>query len=155
MIRASNGSNGDKIAAMLTYFNAFISGELNSVFTHIVLLGGALAAEIAIAAGIILETPKEKSHREKLGMRLVIGGVVVSALFTIALFVFDEGISRAQQSLINKQESEILTLTRKAGDAEQLADNAIKQANTAQTRLARLLETENELEKLQSKLLVL
>jgi hypothetical protein len=92
---------------MLTYFNAFISGELNPLFTHVVLLGGSIIAEFAVAAGIILESPKTKSFREWLGMALVLGGVSIGAVLTISLFVFDEGISRAQQSKIIALETRI------------------------------------------------
>jgi hypothetical protein len=84
----------------MTYVNAFFSGELDPLLTHIVLLGGAIAAEFAVAIGIVLETPKEKTLREWIGMILVLGGVSVGALFTISLFIFDEGISTAQQSKI-------------------------------------------------------
>src|ERR1017187_9611314 len=94
------GTNGASMAAMLTYARAFLNGELNELVTHIVLLGGAIGAEFAVAAGIILEAPKVKDFREKLGMWLVLGGVLISAVFTVGLFVFDEGISRKQQSQI-------------------------------------------------------
>jgi hypothetical protein len=98
------------MAAILRYFNAFIAGELNSASTHIILLGGSLVAEFAVAIGIILESPREKSYRERLGMVLVLGGVSIGAALTIALFVFDEGISRAQQSTITVQQAKIIAL---------------------------------------------
>ena len=78
-----------------TFISAFVAGKLNSVLTHIVLLGGAIVAEFMVAVGIILEAPKVKTRRERMGMVLVLGGVSVSAILAIALFVFDEGISRA------------------------------------------------------------
>lgn len=82
------------MAAMISIFNAFVSGQLDSFWTHAVLLGGAIMAEVFVAIGIWLESPKEKSFREWLGLGFVFSGVVVSAVFTIGLFVFDEGISQ-------------------------------------------------------------
>jgi len=86
------------IASM--YLNAFWSGGLDAFWPHIILLGTSIAAEFAVALGIILESPKEKACREKVGMILVLGGVSIGAICTIGLFVFDEGVSRAQQSVI-------------------------------------------------------
>lgn len=82
---------------MTTFFDAFVSGQLDPALTHVTLLGGSILAEFAVAAGIVLESPKEKTLREWAGMGLVLGGVFVSAIFTIALFVFDEGISNRQE----------------------------------------------------------
>jgi hypothetical protein len=61
---------------------------------HVGLLGLSIAAEGAVAWGIWLESPKIKTCRDWLAMGLVLGGVVVGAICTIALFVFDEGTSR-------------------------------------------------------------
>lgn len=90
------------IAAIHPIAIRFLAGELDPDWTHAVLIGGAILAEFAVAAGIILEAPKEKGIREWMGLVLVLGGVVVSAVFTILLFVFDEGISRTQQSDIGQ-----------------------------------------------------
>lgn len=83
------------------YIGAFASGGVAPFWTHLILLGGAILAEISVAVGILLESPQEKTLRERIGMGLVLGGVAVSAIFTIGLFVFDEGISNAQQSDIS------------------------------------------------------
>jgi hypothetical protein len=88
----------------------FLAGELDSDWTHAVLLGGGVLAEIAVAAGIVLESEWPTNWRKWLGIALVIGGVVVSAAFTISLFVFDEGISRGQKSTISSQQDKIAAL---------------------------------------------
>lgn len=88
------------MAAISTFLDNFSSGQLPPFQTHAVLLGGAIAAEILVAIGILLESPKEKTFREWFGLVFVFGGVVISATFTIGLFVFDEGISTAQQTRI-------------------------------------------------------
>lgn len=93
--------------AIQRFASAFVSGDLDPVSTHWVLLIGAIGAEFSVAAGIILESPKEKGCREKLGMALVLGGVLVSAVFTIGLFVFDEGISGKQQVDIKEARSKL------------------------------------------------
>jgi hypothetical protein len=98
---------GINIWTITSIFNAFIHGEIDPVPVHVVLIGGAILAEIAIARGIVLESkpPEERTKREKWGIRFVLCGVVFSALFTIFLFVFDEGIS-------NRQTGEIIALLR-------------------------------------------
>jgi hypothetical protein len=90
---------------MLTYLSTFLFSH--SSFTHVILLGGSIIAEFAVAIGIILESPKEKTFRERLGMVLVLGGVSIGAILTISLFVFDEGISRGQQDKIILLETRI------------------------------------------------
>ena len=79
---------------------SFLAGETDPTWTHATLLGGSIAAEFAVAAGIIIETPWPKTWRQWLGVALVIGGVVIGAVFTISLFVFDEAIGRTQQDKI-------------------------------------------------------
>lgn len=59
-------------------------------WVHDILLLGSILSEFLVASGIILETPKDKTRRERLGMYLVIGGVLSAAIFTISLFVYDE-----------------------------------------------------------------
>jgi hypothetical protein len=58
--------------------------------------------------GIWLESPKNKTCREWLGVVLVLGGCVFSVIATVGLLVFDEGISRGQQSKIISLESYLL-----------------------------------------------
>ena len=79
---------------MPAFISKFIGGDFDAFWTHVILLGTSIAAEFAVAVGIILETPKEKTVRERVGMVLVIGGVCIGAIFTVLLFVFDEGVAR-------------------------------------------------------------
>jgi hypothetical protein len=85
----------------------FLDGELDPDRTHAVLLSGSIAAEFAVAIGIIIESPWPKTWRQWLGVVLVIGGVIIGAVSTISLFVFDEGISRGQLSKIAELEQRI------------------------------------------------
>jgi hypothetical protein len=107
------------IDAIQRFASAFVAGELDPDRTHWILLAGAIAAEFAVAAGIVLESPKEKGWREWLGLVLVFGGVVVSAVFTISLFMFDEGISRGQKDKIITLETRLAprVLTKEQVDA--------------------------------------
>jgi hypothetical protein len=82
--------------AATAYFKAFIDGQLDVLATHVVLIGVVVVAEISLAIGIWLESPKNKDFREWLGLFLVLGGCVLSVIATILLLVFDEGISRHQ-----------------------------------------------------------
>ena len=85
---------------MLTYLSNFFSGGVDSTWPHIILLSVTVLASFAVAAGIIFESPKYSETIHRVATRLVIGGVAVEAVCTIFLFVFDEGISNAQQSKI-------------------------------------------------------
>jgi hypothetical protein len=58
--------NGMRTAKMTSIFNAFLSGGLDTFWTHFFLLGGSISAEFAVAAGIILESPKEKACEKRL-----------------------------------------------------------------------------------------
>lgn len=118
---------------MSTFFNAFVSGELSPLLTHAILLGGAIAAEFAVAAGIILESPKNKTFREWLGLGLVFGGVLISSIFTISLFVFDEGVSDTQRSELKVAELQL-------ADAVKTAANAQKDAALANERAAEIMK---------------
>jgi hypothetical protein len=86
---------------------SFLAGDLNPDWTHAALLGGSIAAEFAVAAGIVIESSWPKTWRQWLGIVLVIGGVIVGAAFTISLFVFDEAISQRQLDKIATLETEI------------------------------------------------
>lgn len=108
------------MAAISSIFDAFVSGQLNASWTHGWLLGGAISAEILLAIGIWLESPKNKHLREWLGLGLVFGGVVVSAACTIGLFVFDEGISNTQLVKIAALETRIAQRELTADQIEKL-----------------------------------
>jgi hypothetical protein len=85
---------------MLTYLSSFLSGGADPFWPHVILLSVSVLASFAVGAGIIFEGPKYSESVHRIGLWLVIGGVVVEAVCTISLFVFDEGISNAQQSKI-------------------------------------------------------
>ena len=95
---------------MLSYLSHFFSGEVDPFWPHIVLLSLSVLASFAVGAGIIFESPDYPSlHR--IANKLVIAGVVVEAACTIVLFVFDEGISSAQQEKIISLESRLAART--------------------------------------------
>ena len=99
---------------IITTINNFIvdfaSGRLHESSTHWALIGVIAAAEVSLGIGIWIESPKSKSLREWLGVGLVLVGCVVSALFTVFLLIFDEGISRGQRATIWEQQSKIIAL---------------------------------------------
>jgi hypothetical protein len=92
---------------MLTYLSSFFSGEVNPTWPHVILLSVTVLASFAVAAGIVFESPKYSESIHRVATRLVIGGVAVEAVCTIFLFVFDEGISNAQQAKIIALESRL------------------------------------------------
>jgi hypothetical protein len=89
----------------IAYFRAFTDGNLDSFTTHIVLIGVIGVAEISLGIGIWLESPQDKKFREWFGLFLVLGGCIASVIFTVLLLIFDEGISRTQQSRIDGQQT--------------------------------------------------
>lgn len=124
---------------MNSFFAEFISGQLNPPWTHGILLGGAIIAEALVAAGILLESPKDKGFREWLGLGLVFGGVVISAIFTIALFVFDEGISGTQSTELKSAEAKLGDAIKTAATANERAANLEKEAAAANVRAAEMM----------------
>jgi hypothetical protein len=100
MIAANAADSHVSIATMLTYVSAFTSGGLEPFWPHFVLLSLSILASFAVGAGIIFESPKYSAAAHQVALWLVIVGVVAEAACTICLFVFDEGISGAQQSKI-------------------------------------------------------
>ena len=103
-----------------------------ALVAHVYLLGGDLLATIAVGVGILWEAEAiTVSH--KLAGRLVLWGVVLETVCSIALFAFDEGISGAQQSTIEAQKSEIITLDTKLVQAD--ANLLNEQRVTARERM--------------------
>lgn len=98
------------------------------------LLVGDLLATIAVAYGIVLETPEEPTARERRAVKFVIIGVVFEAVFSIGLFTFDEAVMSAQGA-------DIQTLAETAGKAKAIADAALNDAKTATDKI-NLLHTE-------------
>ncbi|MFZ1964848.1 MAG: hypothetical protein WAU78_15520 [Roseiarcus sp.] len=126
------------IAATLTYVSAFISGTMDPLWPHVGLLSVSVAASVAVGAGIIFEGQKYSPYVHRVAFWLVVVGIVFEAVCTIFLFVFDEGISSAQQSRIEKQQSEILIATDRATDAGFDAAVATNSAAEANERAAKL-----------------
>lgn len=85
---------------MFTSASKFFSGELDPFWPHVVLLSVAVLASIAVGAGIIFERPKYSAAVHRIAFWLVVSGIAIEAVCTIFLFVFDEGISQAQQNKI-------------------------------------------------------
>jgi len=73
------------------------------------LLAGDVLATWAVAAGIIWEGDVITVSHE-IAKRLVLWGVVLETMCSIALFAFDEGISHGQQLVIEEQKREIIAL---------------------------------------------
>jgi hypothetical protein len=99
------------MAAMLTYLSNFFSGGVDPLWPHVALLTVSVLASFAVAGGIIFESPKYSTSVHRIATWLVIGGVAIEALCTIVLFVFDEGISGAQQDKIIALESRLAART--------------------------------------------
>jgi hypothetical protein len=87
---------------------------------HTVLLGGAVLGGVLVGVGILKE-----SEEWTTAAMLVLIGVIMEPIFTIGLFVYDESLSRAQQSTIIALE-------------ERLAPRAVSKAEEA--RLVALLK---------------
>jgi hypothetical protein len=92
---------------MLTYLSEILSGTAEPFWPHCVLISISVVASFAVAAGILLESPKYSAAVHRVAVWLVICGVAVEALCMISLFVFDEAISSAQQSKIIALETQI------------------------------------------------
>jgi hypothetical protein len=81
----------------------FFSGSLGPFWPHVVLLASAVAASLAVAAGIVMENPNWS-----LANVLVVGGVAIEAACTLLLFGFDEGVSSKQQLKIEAAEQKLV-----------------------------------------------
>ena len=92
---------------MLTYLNTVWAGDAAPFWPHFVLLSLSVLAGIAVAAGIIFESPRYPSSVHRIAIWLVISGVAVESFCTISLFVFDERISLAQQDKIADLEQKL------------------------------------------------
>jgi hypothetical protein len=104
----------------------------HSFVVHGYLLGLAVFSTAIVAAGIVWENGP--SRVREVANKLVIWGVAAEALCTIALFVFDEGISGKQQSEL-RQETEfssrlqdhLLVTTQQLLESDQRLLEAVKQ----------------------------
>jgi hypothetical protein len=111
---------------MLTYVSRFLSGDLEPFWPHVVLLSVAVLASIAVGGGIIFERPKYPPSVHRVAFWLVVGGIAIEAVCTIFLFVFDEGISGAQQSRIEAQQLKIISLEKQIAPRELTEDQQKK-----------------------------
>jgi hypothetical protein len=131
-----------------SYFSAFQHGDLEPTFTHMWLLAGAIIGSLIVAGGIALESHwpiTRMKRREIVGLTFVFFGVGLEALFTLALFIFDEGISGAQQSTIASQQSEIISLEKETAKARSDAGIAIARASELDIKAASLNKEAEEL----------
>jgi hypothetical protein len=92
---------------MLAYLYALLAGDVDAIRSA--LLYGAVAGGVIVAIGIIWEA----GWKLNIPTSLVVVGVVLEAFCTIKLFVFDEGISGAQQTIIVAEQSQIITLEKR------------------------------------------
>jgi hypothetical protein len=99
--------------------SAFVA-SLEPYSTHVFLLLIAGLASLAVAVGIVMESPKWSMANV-----LVVGGVAIEAICTFLLFLFDEGISSKQQSIIDGQQKKILALETKLAPRE-LSDSQLE-----------------------------
>jgi hypothetical protein len=98
---------------MFAFFNAFD-------WQHSVLLGGAIIGGVLVGVGILME-----SEKWSLAAILVLIGITLEPIFTIGLFVYDESLSRSQQSTIELQNSEIIALETQLAPASLQKNNMI------------------------------
>jgi hypothetical protein len=106
---------------MLTYLSDFPSGTADPFWPHVILLSVSVVASFAVGAGIIFEAPKYSEFVHRVAIGLIIAGVVIEAACTIFLFVFDEGISSAQQSKIIALETKLAPRTLSDSEVAEIA----------------------------------
>jgi hypothetical protein len=113
--KPSAAATGKRVTAI---FAKFVTDQV-SLVVHVYLLTFSVLAAYVCVRGIRWES-KGPLSVHSVAARLVIWGVAIEALCTIALFVFDEGISRvqrtdidAQQSIIRAQNDKIIALEEK------------------------------------------
>jgi hypothetical protein len=106
--RAAN--HHERTAKMLTYLSALLPDTSWPFWPHFWLLSVSILASFAVAAGIIFEASEYSASTHRVAKWLVIGGVAIEAACTVSLFAFDERISGAQQSTIQDQQAEIISL---------------------------------------------
>ncbi|HWG68719.1 MAG TPA: hypothetical protein VN692_04800 [Steroidobacteraceae bacterium] len=125
-----------KIAAILAYFSAVWAGEATPGWPHAILLFISIGGAAVCAVGIVFEAEKRKSHPlHRIAEKLVIWGVVIEALCTISLFVFDERISNAQESKIVELEQLTARAIKTAGEADERASGLNLQAQKLREQL--------------------
>jgi hypothetical protein len=91
-------------------FERYVTDQVAFV-VHAYLLGFAIFSTFVVACGIVWESDAPLGVHP-VARRLVIWGVAAEAIFTVALFVFDEGISSAQKSKIEETTEELVAYRR-------------------------------------------
>jgi hypothetical protein len=92
-----------------------------ALVVHIYLLGGAALATAMVGFGIIWESgPLEV---REIAHRLVIWGIIIETLCSVALFTFDEGLSGAQQAKIIALERRIAPRNLSPSQQKEIADS--------------------------------
>jgi hypothetical protein len=87
-----------------TLFQKYVTDDVATA-VHLWLLGLAVFSTFVVAKGIIWEHGSLEVR--EIADKLVIWGVIAEAACTVLLFIFDEGISHAQQSKIVAVEARI------------------------------------------------
>lgn len=77
-----------------------------------------MLATWAVGMGIIWESNEYDASTHRVARRLVLIGIAVETLCSLALFVFDEGVSHAQQSKIIALETKIAPRNLEPSDIE-------------------------------------
>lgn len=105
--------------------HSFLAGDLDSSSVHFWLLSSSFIAEIAVGIGILLES-KFETRKERAAAALVMGGIVAGFAATFMLFVFDEAISRRQQSKIAELDTQLVARTKELLEVRKLtADRSL------------------------------
>ncbi len=105
IVAQTNRQNASRSGKMWTIiFNALAVEPIASDIRWNLLFGDVLST-IAVGFGIVWESGP--SDVRKVADRLVLWGIVAETLCSVALFTFDEGISRSQQSKIATLEARI------------------------------------------------
>jgi hypothetical protein len=94
-----------------------------ALLVHGYLLTLSVLATVCCIRGILWEVSGPLNVHD-FARKLVIWGVSFEAIFTIALFMFDEGISGVQQATIERQRAEIISLERRLA-ARSLSDEQV------------------------------
>jgi hypothetical protein len=135
---------------MYTYMSEFFSGTLDATGPHAVLISICVAGGIAVGLGIILEAEKFWS----VPTMLVVFGVAFEAICTILLFGFDEGISSAQQNIIEGERTEIISLQQSnkklTAQGQVLTERAAQLGKDAAVASQKAAEAQLALEKLKA-----
>ena len=115
---------------MLTYVSRFWSGGFEPFWSHVALLSLDRTRQLCgCVPASYLNAPKYPAAVHRVAFWLVVAGVAIEAVCTIFLFVFDEGISTAQQSRIGALDAEVSDTRNTAKTALASAQHNVDVAN--------------------------